>query len=313
MNLQQNIKAPAPIALFTFNRAGHTRWTLESLMANLEFIDSQLFIYCDGARNEAEMGLVEETRQLVRDWPHPNKTIIERDKNWGLANSIITGVTELCERFGQVVVLEDDMVVSPFFLGYMNEALEKYRDDERVISIHGYSFPIEGLPEAFFIKGASCWGWATWKRGWDLFESDGQKLLTALEKNSLLYRFDIDGAKPYRKMLVDQIHGRNNSWAIRWYASALIQQKLTLHPGRSLIYNTGMDGSGTHCDSYGGFDSELSSTPISLDELIVTEDAGAYKAWYRYLKLIRRTKILETLTSFKKLRGIISNRFGANQ
>ncbi len=172
----------APIALFTFKRPEHTRKSLESLALNPEFTGSPLFIYCDGARNETEAAQVDETRKLVRSWPHPLKTIIERDRNWGLANSIIDGVTQQCDEHGKVIVLEDDMVVTAYFLNYMNTALTKYQDDDRVISIHGYSFPIDGLPEAFFIKGASCWGWATWKRGWDLFENDGKKLYYELLK-----------------------------------------------------------------------------------------------------------------------------------
>lgn len=298
----------APIALFTFKRPEHTRQTLESLATNPEFLDSPLFIYCDGARNDGEAGSVEATRTLVRDWPHPNKTIIERDRNWGLANSIIDGVTFQCNASGRVIVVEDDMVVSAHFLNYMNTALEKYRDDDRVISVHGYSYPIKNLPEAFFIKGASCWGWATWKRGWDLFEPDGQKLFDDLQKNNMMHRFNILGSYPYKRMLNDQIHGRNNSWAIRWNASALIQDKLSLHPGRSLVYNTGMDGSGSHCDQYDGFTSIISATPISLDKLVVSENTAALAAWRVYLKKVRMEKIFNYIFSFRKMYKIISRR-----
>ncbi|MBU4483940.1 glycosyltransferase family 2 protein [bacterium] len=277
-------------------------------MLNPEFAMSPLFIYCDGARNEAEAVQVEETRKLVRDWPHPNKTIIERDQNFGLANSIISGVTEQCNAQGRVIVLEDDMVVSPFFLNYMNAALVKYQDDKRVISIHGYSFPINGLPEAFFLKGTSCWGWATWKRGWDLFEPDGKKLHDELLKRKLMHRFNIYSSYPYQRMLLDQIHGRNDSWAVRWYASALIHDKLTLHPGKSLVYNTGMDGSGTHCDQYDGFASSLSTTPISFNGLVVSENVQVLQAWNVFMKAVRREKIFKNIFSFKRLFKFIFKR-----
>jgi hypothetical protein len=298
----------APIVLFTFNRPEHTRSTLEALTKNPELSASQLFIYCDGARNDAEVAQVEETRQLVRDWSHPEKTVTERDQNWGLANSIIDGVTHLCETYGRVIVLEDDMVVSEHFLSYMNSALEKYQADDRVISIHGYSFPIDGLPEAYFIKGASCWGWATWKRGWDLFQPDGKKLLDKLLQRKLMHRFNILGAYPYRRMLSDQIHGRIDSWAVRWYASALIHDKLTLYPGRSLVYNTGLDGSGSHCDVYDGFATNLSTTAIDLDDLPVSEDERALEAWRRYLKSVRKEKLLSGILSLGKMRKFISQR-----
>jgi len=180
----------APIALFTFKRPDHTRKTLESLVGNPEFLDSPLFIYCDGARNDDEAEQVEETRQLIRDWPHPNKTVIERKRNWGLANSIIDGVTSLCEQFGKVIIIEDDMVLSEYFLSYMNDGLNCYINDQQVISIHGYCYPIDGLPETFFLKGADCWGWATWKDRWTLFEKDGYILLKNLKEKKLLERFD---------------------------------------------------------------------------------------------------------------------------
>jgi hypothetical protein len=308
MNLQQNTKTYAPIVLFVFKRPDHTRRTLEALADNPEFLESDLYIYCDGARNEAEMGQVEETRQIIRDWQHPNKTIVERDRNLGLANSVISGVTQQCEKYGRVIVLEDDLVTSPFFLQYMNSALNLYKNDEEVISIHSYAYPIDNLPETYFIKGASCWGWATWRRGWDLFEPDGRKLLDMLKERKLMHRFNVLGSYPYRKMLSDQIAGRNDSWAVRWYASALVHNKLSLHPGKSLVYNTGMDGSGVHCDEYNGFNSDLACSPIDLHSQTVAEDIVVLKLWKTYLKSVRRQKYLRVLSSSKRLTSLIKNR-----
>jgi hypothetical protein len=251
---------------------------------------------------------VQETRQLVHAWPHPDKVVIERDRNWGLANSIIDGVTSVCDAHGSVIVLEDDMVVSRFLLEYMNAALEKYRDDERVISIHGYSFPVTGLPETYFIKGANCQSWATWKRGWNLFEADSQKLYDELTRRDLMTRFDLNGAYPYRRMLLDQIHNRVDSWAIRWYASALIHDKLTLYPGLSLIHNIGWDGSGRHSDNYSGLTTSASDTPVKLTDIEVAESAPALEAWRKYLKSVRRERILSSIFSLKKILRFISQR-----
>jgi len=298
----------APIALFTFKRPEHTRRTLESLASNPEFLDSPFFIYCDGARNAAETAAVDATRSLVRGWPHPNKTLIERDRNFGLANSIIDGVTVQCNSHGKVIVVEDDMVVSPHFLNYMNTALVKYQDDERVISVHGYSYPIENLPEAFFIKGASCWGWATWQRGWDLFESDGQKLFNELKRNNLIHRFNILGSYPYKRMLLDQVQGRNNSWAVRWYASALINDKLTLHPGRSLVSNIGLDGTGEHCDPEDIVPQFFSSNPVELETIFVTEDTKSLQRWASHLSFMRRKKMIKIFSSFSLIIRVIRRR-----
>ena len=298
----------APIALFTFNRPEHTRAALESLAKNPEFLTSSLYIYCDGAKSDSDSARVEETRELVRDWPHPDKKVIERDRNWGLANSIIDGVTRLSATHGQVIVMEDDLVVSRYFLEYMNSALDKYRDDDRVISIHGYSFPIRGLPEAYFLKGMGSWGWATWKRGWDLFEPDAQKLYDELLERKLMHRFNVNGAYPYRRMLRDQIHGRVDSWAVRWYASALTLDKLSLYPGRSLVHNIGLDGSGIHCDDYDGFATDVSTTPIDLEGLTVSENMEALEALRKFTRSARNKKLIRSMLSPRKVLRFLARR-----
>jgi len=107
-------------------------------------------------------------------------------------------------------------------------------------SIHGYWYPVDRqVPETFFLRGASCWGWATWSRAWQLFEGDGRQLLAELERQGLTHRFDLDGAMAYTRMLKDQIAGKNNSWAIRWHAAMFLAGRLQLSPGTSLVRNTG--------------------------------------------------------------------------
>jgi hypothetical protein len=238
----------APIALFTYNRPEHTRLTLEALAKNELASDSDLIIYSDGPKNDAGAGKV----QAVRNYLHTvsgfkSITINEKEKNCGLANSIINGVTEVVNKYGIIIVLEDDMVTSPYFLRYMNDALKIYQNEEKVISIHGYMYPVKAqLPETFFLHGADCWGWATWKRGWDLFEADGKKLQTELKSRKLFFAFNMNGSFPFADMLEGQIQGRNDSWAIRWHASAFLKNKLTLYPGHSLLLNTGNDQSGSN-------------------------------------------------------------------
>jgi hypothetical protein len=212
-------------------------------------------------------------------------SIVERETNFGLARSIIDGATQVCEKHGQVIVLEDDMVTSPFFLNYMNEGLNKYRHDHRVISIHGYVYPIEQvLPETFFLKGADCWGWATWKRGWELFDPDGKRLLDELKRRKLTRQFDFDGSYPYTKMLQNQIGRKNDSWAIRWYASAFLKDKLTLYPGRSLVHNIGTDGSGVHCSETKIFSGSLARSPVSVEHVAVEETLIARQLFAEFHK-----------------------------
>jgi putative methyltransferase (TIGR04325 family) len=157
------------------------------------------------------------------------------------------GVSEVIKGSGRVIVLEDDHVVSKEFLRFMNEALEKYEQNDEVACISGYVYPLEYKPKnAFFIRGADCWGWATWKNKWALLERDAKKLIGEIESSELSNLFNYDGSYPYMQMLLDRLSGVNNSWAILWYASAFVNNKLCLYPPSSLIQNIGNDGSGTN-------------------------------------------------------------------
>lgn len=282
-------RTPAPVALFTYNRPRHTRQTIESLQRNALAGESELVIFSDGPRAESDREKVESVREYLRTITVFRKvTVIERDRNLGLAGSIIAGVTEILDRFGKIIVLEDDMVTSPFFLRYMNDALEFYQDEGRVISIHGYLYPLQALlPETFFLRGADCWGWATWKRGWDLFEQDGHKLLAKLKERKLGKQFDLNGAFAYTKMLKWQARGALDSWAIRWHASAFLLDRLTLYPGASLITNIGLDASGTHCSPTDRFEVVLADRPVKVGAIPIEEHAGAKQALEHYYRTTR--------------------------
>ena len=203
----------SPIALFVYNRPGHTMRTLQALSRNPEAIYSDLYIYADGAADLKSVGAVNEVRRLIRQFSgFKSISVVERAENIGLAKSILGGVTQLLERSNTLIVLEDDLVVSPTFLKYMNTGLDLYQDDERVGSIHGYTYPCEDtLPNTFFLRGGDCWGWATWARAWGHINLDGSLLLRQLEERGLTKAFDLEGAYPYVKMLKNQIHGKNDS------------------------------------------------------------------------------------------------------
>jgi hypothetical protein len=242
----------APIALFVYNRPDHTKQTVESLQKNALSKESELFIFSDGPKNDAAKKQVMEVRDYIKTISGFKRVnIIEKEKNSGLANSIIAGVTELCERFGSVIVLEDDLIVSPHFLEYMNAALERYEKNERVMQISGFMFPVElkALTDAVFLPFTSSWGWATWQRAWQQFDPEMKGYDNLHANPALRRRFDLDGSYPYYKMLEAQRRGRIDSWAIRWYLSVFIAGGLVLHPARSLVCNGGFDNSGIHCCS----------------------------------------------------------------
>lgn len=296
----------APIILFTYRRPRHVRQTVEALLQNKEAAASDLIIYSDGPKNKDAVDGVAQTRKYIHSITgFRSVNIIERSYNWGLANSIIDGVTSVINMYGKGIVVEDDLITSPFFLKYMNEALELYKDSQDVISIHGYMYPVkEKMPESFFIKTADCWGWATWKRGWDLFNPDSEELLHEIECKKRCREFNFNNSYPYTDMLKAQIDGKVDSWAIRWYASALVNDKLTLYPGRSLVFQNGMDGvGGTHCGEDERFEVELAQTPILLRKQETKESKKARKAIIDYFvsllpKESRKKRFWKNLFSF---------------
>lgn len=298
----QNDKKLAPIVLFVYNRPEHTRKTVEALASNFLAIESELFVYSDGPKNDESKKKNTEVRKYIKTVTgFKSVNIVERKENMGLANSIIAGVTEIVDRFGKVIVLEDDLVTSPYFLTYVNDALDFYEGEEKVISIHGYVYPVKKeLPETFFLKGADCWGWATWKRGWDLFEPNGEKLLIELQKRNLTEEFDFNGTYGYVNMLKRQIEGKNNSWAIRWYASAFLNDKLTLYPGKSLVDNIGQDSSGTHKGNSTAQKVVISQSKILIRDIKIEEDVVARKAFENYFNSLRPGFIIKGIKKLLK-------------
>ncbi len=274
-----------PIAIFAYRRPDHVRRLLASLASNPESADSPTFIYCDGPRTIRDEEAVEATRQVIRTHAPAHAEIVEHHQNLGLSRSIIDGVSTLCDRFGRVIVLEDDLVLSPAVLGYFRAALECYAHDDRVMHVSAYVFPVEKpLPETFFYRGTSCWGWATWARAWRHFSTNGLWLRREIVRRRLVPCFEVEGAYPYLQMLDDQIMGRNDSWAVRWHASVLLRDGLSLHPGRSLAANTGFDNSGEHCKQSDVFATHLAETAPAVRPIPVEEDSDALAAIREYFR-----------------------------
>ena len=295
------MKTYAPILLFVYNRPEHLKQLIASLQANAEAAQSMLFIYTDAARNKADEEQVNKVREVIR---HINGfasiEVIERATNWGLARNIIGGVTEQIRRYGRVIVLEDDLVVAPYFLRFMNDALEAYKDEPQVGHIQACDFTQDAsLPDTFLIKFTGSWGWATWERAWQHFNPDGQALLNELENRRLTRRFDFNGNYRFTRMLRRQVQGKNNSWAIRWNASLFLKDILSLNVGRSLVQNNGFDGSGTHCGGGNLYGSQLWMQPLPVQKITpICENEAARAAFARYYhrtngfwaKVIRRIK-----------------------
>jgi Glycosyl transferase family 2 len=275
----------APVVLFVYRRPDHLARVLDSLAANKEACNSILYIFSDGPRDETTAGDVARVRTMIRDLRNfAHIQIVHRENNFGLARNITEGVTQVLRDHERVIVLEDDIVVGKYFLQFMNDALTLYRDEKRVASITGYCYPVTLPVEAtFFIRGAECWSWATWRDRWATFNRNGSELLAGLYAKNLAYEFDYAGAMYFTQMLKDQIAGRVDSWAIRWHASCFLRELLTLYPGRPLVQNIGFsDPRATHASNTRTYDVALYQESIPVERKAVVESKIGREAFRDY-------------------------------
>lgn len=276
----------APIALFVYNRPEHTRRTISYLQKNLLADESRLFIFSDAPKTEDDKAKVEQVRNFIKNVSgFKSVKIIERKENLGLANSIISGVTQLVAEYGKIIVFEDDLLSSPHTLEYFNEGLNRYAKEEKVMHIGAYMYELadKKLPETFFWRAATSWGWATWGRAWNHFEDDVDVLLNQFDKQKT-DQFSINGTMNFWKQLTGFKAGKNNSWAIRWYASIFLKGGLTLNPSTSLIQNIGNDGSGTHSNKEDMYQVRIGRAAIKQFPTEIKENPQAYAAIKNFLK-----------------------------
>ncbi|MGI6073675.1 MAG: glycosyltransferase family 2 protein [Fermentimonas sp.] len=294
----------SPILLFVYNRPAHTLKTLEALRKNHLSESSKLYVFSDGAKCDKDKEKVGEVRKLIQSINGFKEVeIIERRENFGLAKNIINGVTDIINEHGKVIVVEDDLISSPWFLTFMNEALEKYEDEPKIGHIQGFFFPIDNLPDAFLIRWTGSWGWGTWKDSWKYFNPNGKELLKELEGRRLTKEFDFNGKYPFTRMLRRQVNGENDSWAIRWNASLFLNGILSLNAGKSLINNIGFDGSGVHSGSDEIYTTPLYDRKLEIDIDKIEENLVARKAIEKYHS---KTYSLWS-KGMRRLKGIIKN------
>jgi GT2 family glycosyltransferase len=240
----------APIALFVYNRPLHTARTITALRRNPGAAQSDLIVFSDAARTPQAESSVREVRALVAGIDgFKSVSIVERTQNWGLARSIVDGVTRLTEERGRVIVLEDDLETSSYFLAYMNAALDRYEAEERVMQIAGYMYPAKPRVEedALFLPFISSWGWGTWRRAWRHFKRREEDFPKVLADRATRRRFDLNGHYKFSKILRAYQRGRVDSWAIHWYVTVFLREGLALFPTQTLVQNLGFDGSGVNC------------------------------------------------------------------
>jgi len=276
----------APIALFVYNRPEHTRRTLNYLQKNTLAGESRLYIFSDAAKTDADKPKVDQVRQLVKAVDgFKSVKVIERTENLGLSRSIISGVTQLVNEYGKVIVFEDDLLSSPYTLQYFDEALTRYENEEKVMHIGAYMYNLadNSLPQTFFFRAATSWGWATWARAWKHFEPDVNQLTSQFDIQKI-NRFSIEGTMNFWKQLQQFKAGKNDSWAIRWYASIFLKGGLTLNPSASLIHNIGNDGSGVHSNKENMYAVNIAQQPVKQFPAEIKENEQVYQAIRQFLK-----------------------------
>ncbi len=290
---------PAPVALFIFARPDHTRRTLSALAQCPEAGETDLIVFCDGPRNEDDRLRVEETRDIARSASgFRSVRLHEREANVGLAKNIIEGVSIIVAQYGRIIVVEDDIRVSPGFLTYMNRALDHFAANPTVWHIAGWSYPIEipAQEETFLWRGMNCWGWATWEDRWKAFDKDPDRLMRTWRRRDI-YRFNIEGAEPgFWQQVEMNASGKIDTWAIFWYATIFEREGLCLNPSETLVENIGLDGTGVHSPDLG----EMPEIQLSTEGNLafpsdISENAAAVELIANHLrrpatKLRRRIK-----------------------
>lgn len=298
------MKKLAPICLFVYNRLNETKRTVEALQKNILANESDLIVFSDGTRLDQSDEKVLEVRNYIRTISgFKSIKIVESITNNGLANSIIEGVTRVIKQHGKIIVLEDDLLTTPNFLNFMNQALDFYMESSEIQSVNGYSLKIQNHKDVYFHRRAFPWGWGTWEDRWsqDLFDKD-EILKKITDDKNILTDFDKVCGNDISSMLKDSISGVNNSWYVRWAFSHFLNEKFSVYPKLSKITNIGFNDEATHCMGINTYVSELDNINErefsfikfrELEEDINNKFLRYFKKEYKFLfrmRLLRYSK-----------------------
>lgn len=252
--LRQSIetKSRAPVAVFAFRRPDYLSKTLAALGKCKGILKRDVVIFCDGAREnvEGENEATQAVQKLASEWISGRSgRLVVSAQNLGLRRSITSGVGRLTEEYGRVIVLEDDIVVAPTFLEYMDDSLSRFAEVDKIWQVSGYFVPSSNPPpRPGFLGLPGCWGWATWRRAWTHYSDDASVLLKRI-LDADQHKFNVDGSYNYLDDLRLNAEGKMDTWHVRWYASMFLHDALSIFPGKSLTRNIGFDPRGTNCNS----------------------------------------------------------------
>lgn len=283
----------APVVIFSYKRLDHLKKCILALQENNYANLTPLIIYSDAPKSEGD-GVVDEVRSYIKDIKgFKSLKIVLREENYGLSKSIISGIDEIFLDYDSVIVLEDDIVVCKDFLEYMNYALEKFQNVSNIGSVNAYTEVPFDSP--YLALGADCWGWATWKNRWEIFEKNSKVLMHKINSSPQLKRKMVRRSSGiFYNMLNEEISGNINSWAIRWYSFNFINGWYGLYPATSLVNNIGADNTATHMQITPN-NSNLDNCVINLELLRVFSEISENKIIIKkisqkYLKIFLKHK-----------------------
>ena len=290
----------APIILFCYNRPWHVEQTLIALSKNELADQCVLYIYCDGPKEdstEEQIKKIKDVRNVVRkeNWCK-EVHIIEAEKNKGLADSIICGVKDVINKHGSCIVLEDDLVSSPYFLRYMNIALNFYKDYPSVFSVSANRPPLSimQIPDDYQFDVFVCLrsystGWATWKDRWDKIDWS-MDIFDKYKSNKSIAEALSRLGDDFAPMMQMQEDGKIDSWAVRFGFMHFVHHAVAILPCNSYVTNIGFDGSGIHSGKVKNlYENDLSLSvkePRLLD--VVYEDKRIVNAFYNSYTYAKR-------------------------
>lgn len=253
----------APIVIFGYNRPDRFDKMTRSLMKNFNFSNHEVFVFIDGPKSDEDVMPVREVTDIAYSITD-NVSISQNNK--GLANSIISGVSEIIEIYGRVIVIEDDLILHPEFLNFMDYYLDKCEKVKNIISICGYGLKIKRpsnyKSDVYLARRSSSWGWATWADRWNAVDWEVRSFPEIQKSSKLKKQFNLGGSDMF-SMLSRYMKGMNNSWAIRFCYHQFRNNLYSIHPVHSLVSNDGFGTEATNCrQEYNRFKTD----PLHLSE-----------------------------------------------
>lgn len=239
-----------PVLFLVFNRLDTTKQVFEAIR---KAQPPRLYVASDGARTnrEGEAEKVQGVREYIVnniDWDCEVKTLF-REKNLGCRIAVSTAIDWFFDNEEQGIILEDDCLPHPTFFRYCQDLLKHYKDDERIMAISGDNFQFgkkRGEYSYYFSCYNHCWGWASWRRAWKLYDHDMKNWDNLHEGDWLLNLGNKNFQKYWKRIFAVAYSQKIDSWAYRWTFSCWIQNGLTILPNVNLISNIGFNQDGTH-------------------------------------------------------------------